>query len=774
MTSEAEQPEVAQPPQGQPQGQPQMPQLPMSQLQAPPMMGGAAPGPQVAKADARQLTFSPNEMGRLANKIQQDFFNAESDHDRRIERFKRYYRRWRGLTEPTYMGEEEASNYGVPLTQWQVYSKWAKQNGSLFGDDAEITAKPIGPDDQRRVKKVARFMTWRMFDSMRIQNPATIFNFRQILFGRSHAWAPWARETYMVPMDDGTEQETVSYDGPKFEPCWPDDFVVPAEDVTCLHEFSFVIRKTRMTPDDLLRGEDKEQFQGIKENFERLYNFSNDRRKRDAYAERIKLEKDAAEGVSYEGNLSGANCLIVYEWYGKWRMLKGKKDAAETNLSGRELYETELLIKYLPDLHMIVGIQKLGDMYPTKKNRRPFVEAGLVEDGSYWGPGFGEMLENIELEMSVNHNLMTEAGQFSVGPIIFYKPGTGFDPSTFKYEPNTCVATDDPGAVRVISTPATLQYPMAKEQLMVSYAERVTGITDMNIGRGSDRPNAPRTARGTLALLEEGDVRATLDLGVLREYWGKVLTHYWELEQMYGSPQQFFRVTEEDAGGLFKVSQGGSTMTEEERSGSYDFDLKFATSAYSKEQNKQGQLALYQIDLQNPLVVNNPKALWLTLDKIHRAFGDDRFTDVIPQPPDLGIPVDPKEEWVRCLEGDEIYVHPMDNDEMHILDHNKRLADEAIAPSPDRDAYNRMVTHVQDHIHQMQQKKMMAAMASALAQKMQQAAAPGFTQLSQFHAAAEAAQASQLQQQGAASLDGGGENVDSGTSGQGANESQPS
>ena len=66
---------------------------------------------------------------------------------------------------------------------------------------------------------------------------------------------------------------------------------------------------------------------------------------------------------------------------------------------------------------------------------------------------------------------------------------------------------------------------------MLAYSERVTGVTDQNIGRTQSTPNAPRTARQTLALLEEGDVRASLDLTAIREDWGLILDHFWELEQ---------------------------------------------------------------------------------------------------------------------------------------------------------------------------------------------------------------------------------------------------
>ena len=265
---------------------------------------------------------------------------------------------------------------------------------------------------------------------------------------------------------------------------------------------------------------------------------------------------------------------------------------------------------------------------------------------------------------------------------------------------------------------ADLQYPVTKEQTVLGYAERVTGQSDMNMGRTQDRPNAPRTARQTIALLEEGDVRASLDTRALREDWGTIIEHWWDLVCMYAPKDQFFRVTEEDAGGLFATAEGGSTLSEEDRFGRYDFDLKFATNSWSKQQKKEDELALYQIDLQNPLIIGNPRALWMLLDKVHRAFGDDRFGDILPEPPDLGLPVKPIEEWTRMLEHEQVEINPLDNDDLHILDHQFRLKGDMASESPNLDAELQMKMHILEHIQQKQQKQQMAMMAQQAVQAM--------------------------------------------------------
>jgi hypothetical protein len=670
---------------------------------------------RIRKPDARQLDLPERERDRLAKRIEEDYENAISDHERRMARFVSYYKRWRPRSEESSDGD---TLYRVPITQWQIFSKLAKEMSALFGADSQVIAKPIGANDQRHAKKIGCFETWRLFSSMRIQNPAVVFNFRKILFGRSIAYAPYHRDIYYVPTIDGNEEEVVAYDGPGFFPEWPDDIIVPAEDATSIQDFSFAIRKVRLTPDQLLRGEDQGKYVNIHRNFKEILERSLEGRRRDYRGDEMKAEKDLAEGVLYDGSLSARNAITAYEWYGRWRRLKGRADAREDNLQRRSPYESDLLIKYIPDMQLVIGEQDLAEMYPAMKARRPFVESALVNDGSYWGPGFGELLERIENELSENHNMAAKAGKISVGPVIFYSPAEGFDPDTFEYEPGMAVATSNPNNIKVVEFRGNLEYPVVKEQTMIGYAERVTGISDMNMGRTTDRPNAPRTARQTIALLEEGDVRASLDTNALREDWGKILQHFWALEGMYAPPNLFFRVTEEEAAGAFTTQMGGSHLTDQERAGAYDFELKFATNAWSKETQKENQLTLYQIDLGNPLIINNPRALWLLLDKVHRAFGDDRFADVVPEPPDLGLPKNPREEWTMMLQGEPVTINPLDNDELHLLDHNRRLQEAANDPNYNQQAYADMAQHVLEHTQQLQQKKLMGEMVSRLSSQL--------------------------------------------------------
>ena len=686
-----------------------------------------------------QLRWPAAEVSRIANRIQHDYRSALADHNRRINRWREYFRRWLGSVDLPNQGEEQASNVPVPYVRWNIFTKWAKEMDALFGDDAEIVAVPVGASDYKRDAKISKYMTWRVFNSMKLLSPFCEFVVRKIIFGRSVAYSPWKRDTFeVVDPKTGEEQTVIDYEGPDFLPLWPDDFIVPCEEVRSLHEFSYVIRRVRVTPDQLLQGEDEGRYQNIRKNWTQIINLAQHGIQREFEGEEIKREKDEAEGLLYQRPLSSGEWLMILEWYGKWRPLKsgvGKKgggsskDASEWDFDKREMRTREFKICYLWDLHLVIGIQDLAELYPTKKNRRPFVESSMIKDGRYWSAGLPEMLIDLEDELRVNHNMATEGAALAMNPTLAYRPAAGLTPEKIKIEPGVAIPVDNPQTdIWQIKISAEMGLATWKEQAVLAYGEKLTGLSDMQLGRQSDRPNAPRTARQTVALLEEGNVRISLDSKVLREDMSAVISHIWDMEYMFSPEQTFFRVTEEDADGMFDVADGGSTLTIEDRDGRYDFKLEFANSVHSREAKKEQSLARYQLDLQNPLIVNNPPALWQVTKDAHEALGDPNFEALVPKPPQPDLPMNPKDEWVKLLHGEDVQVNPMDNDQLHLIRHMRDLKKAESDPdgaTGDPEAIQKLVLHYHDHIAQLQQKRLQQAVIEQAVQAASQLAGSG-------------------------------------------------
>lgn len=672
----------------------------------------------------RQIILAEQEQERLRDRIYHDFLAARSNHDARIERFRRYYRLWRGLPVESAKAGPDGPDLQVPLLKWVTFGQWAKYMQSLLGDDAEIIASPTAPLDQKIAVKVGHYETWRFFEYMKATNPLAVWVLRAALMGRAHAEMLYDQEYYWErDPETGEDSEVRCYDAPRLIPLWHTQLVTPAQDdVSNVDQFEWIIRRKRVTPQQLLDGERRGRYQGIKSRWNEIFTFAQQRQERDYWWDDEKIDADTAEGVEHSSLMGNRESLEMWEWYGTWRMLKGNRQVKEESIFYRDTKPTELLVRYLPKVSMIVGVQDRRDLYPRMKKRTPFLDIGLVKDGSYWSPGLGEMLEDLQSEATINHALFRRIGMISAGPVILYTPASGFDPDTFQVRGGEAIPTKDPAGVKVVQFPANMEYPTAMGQLVKTIAELVTGFNDQTVGQQIDRPNAPKTLGGQMLLAEGANVRASLDMTMLREDLSQALEYCWALDREYSDDEVFFRVTEEDAGGLYDIQNGFGTMTAEERMHNFDFELKFATSVWSREAKKQSMLALYQLSLQNPIVAQNPRALWVLLNRIWQAFGEQGFKDIVPEPPETDAPQQPKDEWALALKGEEVHVNPLDDDKAHILDHRKRLEHEEAQPKENRDphAEKAIGKHIVDHERQMRQKMLLQLLVQRAAQEQQQ------------------------------------------------------
>jgi len=655
------------------------------------------------------------ERKKLSDRVRDDYTLAMHDHRGRMNRFAHFFNLWR-----TPIGGPDGAigkpNFKVPLIEWTVMAKLANIVDSLFGDDAEIVADPVGPTDQESAPKVGLYMTWLVMSAMKIKSPLITFLFRCLLFGRAFCWIPYCQKTY----EDAGGNEQTDYEGPDFIPLFPDDFIVPAEQVTSLHEFSYVIRRYRETPDDLLRGEAEGRYEpgSISDpmNWARMYKAASGNEGRQGGGDQnpVKTANDGIEGITYGGQ-SARNTVEVLEEYMRWRMPLGDEDGGLDDWDKREMKETELVVRRITEIDHVISVQRLVDLYPGMKDRRPFDELPLMDTGEYWCKGYAEMLVDPAYELTVNNNLRTEAGEATVGPPLGVKRGEGYQFKQGRWSPKQVIELDNPASdARTLDFRMDMQYTIVQEQALLSYAERVTGVSDQTLGRAIDRPNAPRTARGQLALMSKGDVRLNLDNVTLREHLSRILQRIWLIDSSYAPESVFFRVTEEKANGLFAVQnkvegKGFGEMTAQERGGRYDFQLKFATSSMSKEAEKEKATIKTQLALSTPLVAQDPRAQWHILHDYYKAMGDDNFKRIVPEPPPIDTPMNPDEEWTRILQAEEIHVHALDQDDLHIAKHQVQLADGMSSREPDPQANQKLAVHVVEHIEQ-KQKKIQAAL----------------------------------------------------------------
>jgi hypothetical protein len=267
--------------------------------------------------------------------------------------------------------------------------------------------------------------------------------------------------------------------------------------------------------------------------------------------------------------------------------------------------------------------------------------------------------------------------------------------------------------------------------------EKVTNITDLTLGRGMDTPGAPRTASGQAMLIEQGNVRANLDLNTARFELGGVLNHLFDLEMQFQTDDLVFRVTENAAArvlfsngsGLMGAEQRKIIRNLQEQGGRFDFELKFATSAISKQADKEKAMEAYQIFMTNPYAQMQPFAVYSALERTLKVVAGWDLREMIPAPQKPDMPKEPMVEHALMLEGRYTAPTAVDNHPVHLFDHQMEY--QISMQIPGREDYLRMLAkHMLEHTimiqqaQQMQQLVQQAASSYGFGQGMAGALAP--------------------------------------------------
>lgn len=370
----------------------------------------------------------------------------------------------------------------------------------------------------------------------------------------------------------------------------------------------------------------------------------------------------------------------------------------------KDMAETDLIVRIARRIDLVVGVQDASEVYPDTPIKRPVFELALLNDGTYWSMSLAEMLQEIASEKTSLVNQVIEASDLSIGPPIAASPTVGQNIADNKWEKNGIIWTANPEKINQIQiNPNVDLFPMLM-QFLTGEEEDITGITKLAQGRSPDQPNQSRTLGGLRLMVGATDIRLALDMRMLTEDLQPFVEWVWSLFGMFGSESEFFRVAEGDAPGVFDATElqhGWAKLTAKEREADYDFTLKLSDDMATKEAKKQEKLAILPIVLQFPLVAQNPVIQYRLLQDVFEAFGLD-FTKYSPEPPPPFNPLLPEEEWNMLLQRQDIHVHPMDNDEFHIGDHENRFS-AMFAGKPEEirmDVLEKMHEHIEFHKQQ--------------------------------------------------------------------------
>jgi hypothetical protein len=269
--------------------------------------------------------------------------------------------------------------------------------------------------------------------------------------------------------------------------------------------------------------------------------------------------------------------------------------------------------------------------------------------------GLLEVLHPLTKELDALHNIRIDTGLLMNNPIWFYRAASGMDPSMMQLEPGVGIPLDNPQTdVYFPPMPNKTAFTAQEEQVVMSYIERLTGVSDLSLGVQSGTQGAARTASGVKALLGENNANLDVQLRRMNMGWKKLLKTTFSMLRDRMDPKMSFRVTGNDGANVFRTIYSADLP-----------DCDFELSANSSNSNKQVQIETAQ---QAMSVAMNPINLQLGVSDASTVYESQRvylqsigIKDThrfLKKPQGFTLTLDPMEEFQRIVRGQEVPLSP--------------------------------------------------------------------------------------------------------------------
>ena len=635
-----------------------------------------------------QFKLSDEDREKLKTQIVRQKTQDSGDLQQRSAAVTRWIRLWRAASDDNAFPATEKSNFHIPLVLWQILHKVAKEFAAIWGEDQRIIVSPKGKTDAKRAPKVNRWMNWRV-STLGIVRKWYDYNVLKQIIGTSIAYVPYVvrkkevkvavpvtktelvdsvdQDTGLaikVPQETTTTEwkvkEVVSYEGPDLIPEAIEDWIVPAAGGPDIEDKDHFIRRLKLSMDEVVGLEDEGKIVLTDEDREKLYKLAEESKtevSQGVDAGQPVREERAAQAGEPAVPQGSEDRIILYNWFGKFRITPSSGEKSKDR-------PVKLVAFFSEDLQKVVGVMSRVDVCPD--GELGFIKSELIRDpNKFWGIGVAELLESINNEMDMWHNIVTDAGTLGVAPIMLYSASSGFDPVKFKMEPGMAYCVADPSAVKIISLAGIdlSVYSTTMPQLL-AMAERIIGVSEADMGRQYSGPNAPRTVGQQVMLQQGSSERQGLDLELERDVVRKFLCRIWELDKRFLPKPYAFRVTEENM---------DDVMNPDDFEGDWDFDISPPTRVSNAAQETQNLLQAYAMLSNDPLIMQTPAVKVAMQRKILERLHQEEIAALLPDPEKMAPPQSPQVEEVRILQGETVSVNPADNHAEHLASHQDAL-----------------------------------------------------------------------------------------------------
>lgn len=294
--------------------------------------------------------------------------------------------------------------------------------------------------------------------------------------------------------------------------------------------------------------------------------------------------------------------------------------------------EVELIERYgkvdLPSLgrtECVIFVERstktfLGCMPLTtlmRDGNRPWVIAQLIRrKNRMLGKTPAEGVSETEHEVNTIHNQRLDAGTMSIIPPLFYRAMSGTNPELLHIKPGLAIPLDDVNDAKWMQMPNNVLQSFQEEKMLLELSDSIMGVGPLQMGQESPVNRSRSTARGTLAIISQGNQRTSSLAVRLRQPLAKVINLYrsmWAQNIPDGIEDRLLGV---DGDRLFPEG-----LSVEDLEGNFSVILEADPTAGDKQAENENIMARYQMGLQNPLILQNPAALWELTADVFRGSG---------------------------------------------------------------------------------------------------------------------------------------------------------
>ena len=627
-----------------------------------------------------------------------------------------------------------ASNLNVPLTMLGVETLKPRLVESILGAHPPVLVVPIEAADDEMRDRVELFLNWQILTELHIEamvyesahlflTPGTVVakvfwrvdrrkkkfiryfplgtsmeQVIRVLFGNtppqflrvgtSARWEGEVRTSEGPPLSAAIEikvletqlqvlvdREEVT-EVPSVELLDPVDVIAPARSGQDIQKIPWVQHRLWLFEEDLRRKAKSGRFDAkavedlLRESAPEGEDVLSD-------ASGIRRSRDETEGVDGQGESS-----VTAEQY------EILEDYRRYDVDDDGLLE-EVVVWISPKLrNRLLGWDYLDNVYAHGK--RPLIVGRYFPiPFRFYGLSFPEIVRNIQEEINTIHNQRVDFGTLQNLPWYFYRSSSMQAPVPMEIRPGLGIPLENPATdVLVPHFQGSSAFGQAEEALLYQYFERLTGLTDLALGRQPNRVGATRTATGVASLLSEAGLRFKTSMSAFQRFWMEVFSHILALDQQYLPPGKEFRVTG-------KYPERIRIADRNEISGRYDIRLAATTEVLNREIMREDSATILTT-LANPAWVQAGLVGIRGVDRVLRdflrAYGKD--PDFYLETPANEVVRSPDEELAILVSGGDIRPNPAEDSQSHLARHQEQLRNPEILQVISEEQVSKLRKHV--------------------------------------------------------------------------------